>query len=565
MASPFRLGEGSRESNLGSRELRSSRWNTFVEILEYLIMRSALFLHALMMALACVHTSFAAASIDRTWLLDADRDGRADQLFLHFEAPVGNTDRGSSLPEWVHLTWSSASDTATLTSPVFLVGPDSATWSVKAGPLAPNATIGSGAGGTGALALRFQGGVEKSYAVQDSVAPILIKATGHPGFVMDTLFLTFSEPMDVQQGLSMSNTEGKNGETTGFLPWSSIPQVANDLKSLTATVDIVQLGFLADSVRLSYIGCGLYSKNGTRGGGGPWIPLVQPDRPPVDAAFFDRDSDGYVDHARLRFQSPLRSNPRLEFQLGSEIRKIDSTQGMTLSQDRREVLVDFRPNTFQNPSTSVWTDHCFMRSASDGIDFVYQFPCADSVSPKILKAELFPAQYRIGKMATVTSKGDTIWSYSVVHGQWDTIQIQLSEPIAIPTRFLHPEGHSRAGRPYPISSVMWHVDSVTFRFANPLDTADTLSLMAPGDTVWFSGICDLYGNCPEWVSARIAMPSGVAIHQNAQPAAMQEGELFDLQGRRWGRFQLGDPLPRGLRPGVYLWRSPREAYRLYLR
>ncbi|MBK8801830.1 MAG: hypothetical protein IPN71_07190 [Fibrobacteres bacterium] len=106
---------------------------------------------------------------------------------------------------------------------------------------------------------------------------------------------------------------------------------------------------------------------------------------------------------------------------------------------------------------------------------------------------------------------------------------------------------------------------MTLRFANPLDTADTLGLMAPGDTVWFSAICDLYGNCPELVSARIAMPSGVAIHPKAQPSTVKEGDLFDLHGRRCGTFRMGDRLPRGLRPGVYVWKSSLTVSRVYLR
>lgn len=356
--------------------------------------------------------------VEATWLKDANGDGRADRIYVRYVKPPTRKMNRNDLPDSVSVTW--GAQTIRIAGSALITNNDSLVWEAAVGPFAYGVTIGTGNGGTGEATGTKSGAPLWSATMNDSVSPILTKASILFGNGIDTLVVTSSEPLKVVVGSNWVVKKVLAGSTpTGAsgVPTSDATRMVWKIPMDPASTGFVSVG---DSVRLPGAGSQFIADNsGTAPSSSdeqPWVAAIGADRAPSAAWYLDKNADGIVDAAGLEFAAPLKTSPSFVFNLGGAATvKIDSTNGLVIAPDRKSATVVFLASPFTAIKTDIVpaTDYGTMTSVVEDMTVSARFSIRDSVAPVILSALL------------------TYASYSDAAHQNDTLKLKLSEPVTL--------------------------------------------------------------------------------------------------------------------------------------
>ena len=160
------------------------------------------------------------APVSRTWISDADGDGAPDQVTIVYKRAL----RAGETPETISIRFGVGDSLR-----IVAVTPTSGDSIVRVAlpvPYSRSTTVGSSVTGAGTIAL-VKSGDSVRVALADSVAPNLLAANLFYGNgVVDTLSLTFSEPLDTVAGSAYmqilkttAQDLGAKGAPIAVSPW----------------------------------------------------------------------------------------------------------------------------------------------------------------------------------------------------------------------------------------------------------------------------------------------------------------------------------------------------------
>jgi len=343
---------------------------------------------------------------------DANGDGAAERVTVEFRRRL----RAVDVPDSLIIGWGGLSVRTDLSG---ATTSDSTTWTVVlAQPFPKGVTAGGGVAGAGSLETRDGAGaslVTQTIDLADSVAPIPTKArlAYGPRGGLDTLFVTYSEPMIVRAGTSwmLDQRLGDAALTVG-----AGKAVSTDLTQWAFTADPGAAAYprAGDSIRLP----GGTASNFADARGvlptsplSPYVEVVGDPIRLIQAALRDIDGDGSADQATVLFLRPLRPSDMpdsLVFTWGSQTRAVKLAGAATTDSASwtLSLPVPFAKGVTRGAGINGSGDVQSLKGA--GISQVsVHAPLADSVSPIPLRAEL---KYGFG-------------------GARDTLLVVYSEPL----------------------------------------------------------------------------------------------------------------------------------------
>ena len=262
-----------------------------------------------------------AIRLARAAIRDADGNGTADRVSLVFLRPLQALD----VPDSLRIVWGGETRLVTLAGATTT---DSVSWIVSlASPFTKGITAGGNANGSGTVRLR-KGGRNEATDLQDSVAPIPVRARLGYGLAgaRDTLVVKYSESLDRRAG-----TSWMLDQQLGDLPLSILSgaAIAGDSTNWAFLLDPAgsALPRPGDSIRLpAGAASNLQDARGNLPSAptSPYVVVQGPPIPMVSAYLTDSDGDGRADRVVATFLKRLRSvdiPDSLLVEWGSETRK----------------------------------------------------------------------------------------------------------------------------------------------------------------------------------------------------------------------------------------------------
>lgn len=236
------------------------------------------------------------APFSRAWILDADGDSRADQVRMVFRKILVPRD----LPDSVEVMFGLGAERRSVA--VSMADAADSNLVIRIPGFAFGSTIGAGSDGSGTLMLWKSGTANGPYPLSDSVGPAVVSAGLVYGALVDTLDLSFSEP--VRKGAGVGWITGWPGQEWGTL------YLPDSVKPARWRLPVAQGSvYPDDSLRLGPTSRWTEAHASKAGANHPWIVVTGGERGPMGGWYKDVDGDGRVDQATVVFALAPRTRP----------------------------------------------------------------------------------------------------------------------------------------------------------------------------------------------------------------------------------------------------------------
>lgn len=449
------------------------------------------------------------APISRAWISDANGDGAPDQVNIVYKRVL----RTGETPDAITVRFGVGDSMRVV--PVTPTAGDSIVRVALPVPYSRATTVGSAVTGAGSVVL-VKSGDSLRTVLADSVSPNLLAANlVYGGAAVDTLYVTFSEPLDTVAGtafMQILRTTGQDLAAKG----SPIAVSQWVWKFVVDTGSVVP----GDSVRPKAGGRFVDGSGRTATLLHPWVEVQGVDRAPSDAWYSDKDGDGKVDQVVMRWARSPRKRPGFLLLWPSTAGGFDTAvvagDSWTLQADG--VTAIFPITTFDAGVTSSPTTDLGRQVLGGGI---VAFPIRDSVGPVLVSAR-------------------------IRYGATDTLSLVFSEKVSVATlrtgleeKGANPLELAYVGLATTLDGLTWTVPVA----AGSLFPGDSIRPAAVG------GYVDVVGNRPStlhrWVPVMgVERPPQKAWYSDADgDGAVDRIHLVWLRG------------PRTLPQLVLLWPS----------
>jgi len=230
-----------------------------------------------------------AEPVAKSWMLDADGDGRPDSVGIGAKGSLGNV-----VSARVHWKTSAGQDTVVnVPTPTGIVG----------GLKLPAGILGNATYCTGCVLDLDLGGRIRTFPLLDSVAPVAIEAKLRFGTAADTLVVTVSEPFV----LATSPGEGPAAvKSAGSASISGTLVVGTGSAGAELRIVVASGSVVEDSLRLRG---GIVGNLGKVVGVRSRFVRIEYGAQPIVVSVFDRDGDGRADSVDYRLSRSVAGAP----------------------------------------------------------------------------------------------------------------------------------------------------------------------------------------------------------------------------------------------------------------